>query len=73
MLIHDAGQDWSSVFLQRFDGTVTIWPKTTFKDWINILSDPDRTELARKLRAGELATWPKVSFIPLKEVITHGL
>ncbi|KAF9247074.1 patatin-domain-containing protein [Melanogaster broomeanus] len=22
------GQDWSSVFLQRFDGAVTIWPKT---------------------------------------------
>ncbi|KAH8118560.1 patatin-domain-containing protein [Phellopilus nigrolimitatus] len=24
------GQDWSSVFLQRFDGTVTIWPRTRF-------------------------------------------
>lgn len=23
-----AGQDWSAVFLQKYDGTVTIWPKT---------------------------------------------
>ncbi|KAF8265117.1 hypothetical protein EI94DRAFT_1772455 [Lactarius quietus] len=24
------GSDWSSVFLQRFDGAVTIWPRTRF-------------------------------------------
>ncbi|PCH41001.1 patatin-domain-containing protein [Wolfiporia cocos MD-104 SS10] len=24
------GQDWSSVFLQRFEGSVTIWPRTRF-------------------------------------------
>jgi len=57
------GQDWSSVFLQRFDGTVTVLPKTTFMDWIHILSDPDRTELARKMRGGELVTWPKLHMI----------
>ncbi|KAL5530026.1 hypothetical protein ACEPAF_6283 [Sanghuangporus sanghuang] len=57
------GQDWSSVFLQRFDGTVTIWPKTRIKDWINILSDPSRTELERMLRVGQAVTWPKLHMI----------
>ncbi|KAI0761733.1 hypothetical protein BC629DRAFT_1726055 [Irpex lacteus] len=57
------GQDWSSVFLQRFDGTVTIWPRTRFKDWINILSDPDVPELERMMRVGQLVTWPKLHII----------
>lgn len=57
------GTDWSGVFLQRFGGAVTIWPKTRFWDWIRILSDPDRTELARMMRVGEKATWPKLHMI----------
>lgn len=57
------GQDWSSVFLQRFEGAVTIWPRTRFKDWINILSDPDPPELERMMRVGQLVTWPKLHII----------
>ncbi|KIM67964.1 hypothetical protein SCLCIDRAFT_107258 [Scleroderma citrinum Foug A] len=57
------GQDWSSVFLQRFDGTVTIWPKTRVWDWFRILSDPDPTELERMMRVGQVVTWPKLHMI----------
>jgi len=57
------GQDWSSVFLQRFEGAVTIWPKTRFKDWFRILSDPDPPELERMIRVGQLVTWPKLHMI----------
>ncbi|TFK23281.1 patatin-like phospholipase domain-containing protein [Coprinopsis marcescibilis] len=57
------GQDWSSVFLQRFDGAVTIWPRTRVGDWIRILSDPDRPELERLMLAGQIATWPKLHMI----------
>ncbi|KAJ7129635.1 acyl transferase/acyl hydrolase/lysophospholipase [Mycena epipterygia] len=57
------GQDWSSVFLQRFDGNVTIWPRTRFWDWLRILSDPDPVELERMIRVGELFTWPKLRMI----------
>ncbi|KAF7355343.1 Patatin-like phospholipase domain-containing protein [Mycena sanguinolenta] len=57
------GQDWSSVFLQRFDGNVTIWPRTRFWDWIRILSDPDSEELERMMRVGQLVTWPKLRII----------
>ncbi|CAO1627935.1 unnamed protein product [Parajaminaea phylloscopi] len=57
------GTDWSGVFLQRFGGAVTIWPKTRFWDWIRILSDPDRAELSRMLKVGQQATWPKLHMI----------
>lgn len=57
------GQDWSSVFLQRFDGAVTIWPKTRLWDWIRLLSDPDPCELERMIRVGELVTWPKLHMV----------
>ncbi|KAI6047156.1 patatin-domain-containing protein [Pisolithus marmoratus] len=57
------GQDWSSVFLQRFDGAVTIWPKTRLWDWFRILSDPDPTELVRVMRVGQVVTWPKLHMI----------
>ncbi|KAH7887712.1 acyl transferase/acyl hydrolase/lysophospholipase [Phlebopus sp. FC_14] len=57
------GQDWSSVFLQRFDGAVTIWPKTRLLDWLRILSDPDPAELERMIRVGEIVTWPKLHMI----------
>ncbi|GJN92695.1 hypothetical protein Rhopal_005730-T1 [Rhodotorula paludigena] len=48
------GQNWSGVFLQKFEGTVTIWPKSRFKDWFRILTDPDRDELARMIRVGQV-------------------
>ncbi|KAJ7179108.1 patatin-domain-containing protein [Mycena filopes] len=57
------GQDWSSVFLQRFDGNITIWPRTRFWDWVRILSDPDPAELERMMRVGQIVTWPKLRMI----------
>ncbi|KAI0650734.1 patatin-domain-containing protein [Trametes meyenii] len=57
------GQDWSSVFLQRFEGSVTIWPRTRMMDWVHILSDPDPAELERMIRIGQLVTWPKLHMI----------
>ncbi|PPQ94036.1 hypothetical protein CVT25_009884 [Psilocybe cyanescens] len=57
------GQDWSSVFLQRFDGAVTIWPRTRLWDWFRILHDPDPKELERMIHVGESVTWPKLHMI----------
>ncbi|KWU42516.1 patatin-domain-containing protein [Rhodotorula sp. JG-1b] len=56
------GQNWSAVFLQKFEGSVTIWPKSRLKDWTRLLTDPDRDELARMIRVGQGVTWPKVRF-----------
>ncbi|PWN43699.1 patatin-domain-containing protein [Ceraceosorus guamensis] len=57
------GADWSQVFLQRFAGAVTIWPRTRAWDWVRILSDPDRKELARMMQIGRTVTFPKLHMI----------
>lgn len=77
LLPRPLGQDWSEIWLQRFSGTITIWPKTQLSDFWNILSDPSPRRLARMLRAGERGAWPKVIFIGnrmgVERLIIEGL
>ncbi|KAK3058091.1 hypothetical protein LTR09_001168 [Extremus antarcticus] len=63
LLPRPLGQDWSEIWLQRFSGTTTIWPKSTLSDFYYILSDPSTERLARMLHVGQLAAWPKLKFI----------
>jgi predicted acylesterase/phospholipase RssA len=77
LLPRPLGQDWSEIWLQRFSGTVTIWPKTVFSDFWNILSDPSPQRLDRMIRVGERSCWPKIRFISnrmkVERVIIEGL
>jgi len=57
------GQDWSEIWLQRFSGTITLWPKSVPSDFYYILSDPLPERLARMIHTGQLSTWPKLKFI----------
>lgn len=57
------GQDWSEVWLQRFSGTITIWPKTLVSDFYYILTDPTMHRLARMIQVGQQAAFPKLNFI----------
>lgn len=56
-------QDWSSVFLQKFDGNITIWPKTNITELRYILSDPSVERLANMLTVGQRCTFPKLKFV----------
>ncbi|RMD39914.1 hypothetical protein DV735_g5215, partial [Chaetothyriales sp. CBS 134920] len=71
------GHDWSEIWLQRFSGTITIWPKTKLSDFWNILSDPSPKRLDRMLRAGELRCWPKIRFVDnrmrVEKLILEGI
>ncbi|KAK4705122.1 hypothetical protein P7C70_g1096, partial [Phenoliferia sp. Uapishka_3] len=67
------GQNWSAVFLQKFEGTVTIWPKSRIWDWFRILTDPDRDELSRMIRVGQGVTWPKIKMIDNRMKIERQL
>lgn len=71
------GQDWSEIWLQRFSGTVTIWPKTVISDFWNILSDPSPQRLDRMLKVGQRSCWPKIRFISnrmkVERIILEGL
>lgn len=56
-------QDWSSVFLQRFDGCVTVWPKIKLRDFWYILLDPTEQQLEEMINAGEKTMYPKIIMI----------
>lgn len=63
LLPRPLGQDWSEIWLQKFNGTVTIWPKSVPSDFYHILSDPNPDRLARMLHAGKQSAFPKIQFI----------
>ncbi|KAK6437266.1 hypothetical protein LTR95_006548, partial [Oleoguttula sp. CCFEE 5521] len=69
LLPRPLGQDWSQIWLQRFSGTITIWPKSIMSDYWNILSDPTMERLGRMIHAGQLAAWPKLKFVSNRMVI----
>ncbi|CAG8811009.1 15835_t:CDS:2, partial [Racocetra fulgida] len=58
-----ADQDWSSIWLQRFEGNITIWPKSSIWDFFYILSDPDHNRLEQMIIKGQRVTWPKLHMI----------
>ncbi|CAB4415920.1 unnamed protein product [Rhizophagus irregularis] len=58
-----ADQDWSSIWLQRFEGNITIWPKSKISDFFYILSDPDYERLDKMITTGQRVTWPKLHMI----------
>ena len=63
LLPRPLGQDWSEIWLQRFSGTITIWPKSVISDFWYILSDPSVERLARMIHVGQQSTFPKLQFI----------
>ncbi|CCU99473.1 unnamed protein product [Malassezia sympodialis ATCC 42132] len=67
------GQDWSNVFLQSFEGSVTIYPKSRFLDWPHILTDPTPSELARMMRAGQYVTFPKLHMLSNRTRIERAI
>jgi predicted acylesterase/phospholipase RssA len=63
LLPRPLGQDWSEIWLQRFSGTITIWPKSIPSDFVHILSDPTPQRLARMIHVGQQSCFPKLKFI----------
>jgi len=58
-----ADQDWSSIWLQKFEGNITIWPHPSLLDFFYILEDPTYERLERMIKAGQRVTWPKLYMI----------
>lgn len=67
------GQDWSSVFLQQFQGSITIYPKTRALDWPRILTDPSRHDLLRMMRSGQYVTFPKLHMMHQRMCIERAI
>src|SRR3984885_4813507 len=76
LLPRPLGQDWSEIWLQRFNGTITIWPKSVLSDFWNILSDPSPARLGRMLIVGQRSCWPRIKYVSnrlkIERVILEG-
>ncbi|OWB78833.1 hypothetical protein B5S32_g3037 [[Candida] boidinii] len=55
--------DWSTIFLQKFSGTITLWPRIKLTDFYYILSDPTPERLETMIESGQSCTFPKLYFI----------
>ncbi|KAI5300897.1 hypothetical protein KEM55_004101 [Ascosphaera atra] len=77
LLPRPLGQDWSEIWLQRFGGVVTIWPRSQPTDLYYILTDPTPERMEMMLKEGQTATFPKILFITnrlkLGRIIVKGL
>ncbi|KNE57734.1 hypothetical protein AMAG_04592 [Allomyces macrogynus ATCC 38327] len=56
-------QDWSFLWLQKFDGNVTILPKATPYDIVHILDDPTEDRMRWYLLKGQRVTWSRLAMI----------
>jgi hypothetical protein len=57
------GVNWGDLFLQTNFGDVTVVPEQRWLDYPNLIQDPDAVGMARYIREGERATWPKLGII----------
>ncbi|KAI9741044.1 MAG: hypothetical protein M1834_002755 [Cirrosporium novae-zelandiae] len=77
LLPRPAGQDWSEVWLQRFEGTITVWPRGKLTDFMYILTDPTPERLSMMLQVGQQSTFPKLKFLAnrmlLERAVIDGL
>ncbi|KAF2021855.1 patatin-domain-containing protein [Aaosphaeria arxii CBS 175.79] len=71
LLPRPMGQDWSEIWLQRFSGTITIWPKSVPSDFWHILSDPSPQRLSRMIHVGQQSAFPKLKFIANRAKLEH--
>jgi predicted acylesterase/phospholipase RssA len=71
LLPRPLGQDWSEIWLQRFSGTITIWPKSIPSDFVHILSDPTPQRMARMIHVGQQSAFPKLKFIANRAKLEH--
>lgn len=63
LLPHFLEQDWLSIWLQNFSGSITIWPRNRLKDFWYILLDPTEERLKEQIAKGERSIFPKLLFI----------
>ncbi|CAF2626547.1 unnamed protein product [Rotaria sp. Silwood2] len=64
------GQDWSFLFLQEFQGQITMVPHVRLIDYFRLISDiKDVKEISHYLQEGKLTAWRKFGMIKNREII----
>ncbi|EGV60808.1 hypothetical protein PSN45_001403 [Yamadazyma tenuis] len=73
LLPHLLEQDWSNIWLQRFSGTITVWPRNRISDFLYILSDPTVERLEEMLMKGQRSMFPRLLFIRHRMTIERAI
>ncbi|ODV77299.1 patatin-like phospholipase domain-containing protein [Suhomyces tanzawaensis NRRL Y-17324] len=73
LLPHFMEQDWLNIWLQRFSGSITIWPRIRLKDFWYILSDPDEEKLQELILKGERSMFPRLLFVKHRLTIERAI
>ncbi|KAI0236886.1 hypothetical protein L0F63_001310 [Massospora cicadina] len=66
-------QDVSHLWLQKFDGNVTILPFIRLHNYVHIVSDPNLTRMTDYFKCGALKTWPKLHMIHNRTKVEHTI
>ena len=62
----------NAVIAQRYSGDVNILPRHTPRQLLRMFSNLDKRELARFIREGERATWPKIERVRNQTAISRA-
>lgn len=73
LLPHWLDLDWLSIFLQRFTGSVTIWPRNKLKDFLYILLDPTEERMEEYLLKGQRSMFPRLLFVKHRLLIERAI
>lgn len=65
--------DWSFLWLQKFDGNITILPKVSLLDFVYIITDPTTERLKEYIAGGERNTWPKLHMTRNRMLIERAI
>lgn len=66
-------QDLMNVWLQRFTGSITIWPRLRLGDFWYILLDPTEARMQEYLLKGERSMFPRLLFVKHRLSIENAI
>lgn len=67
------GSDFSFLFLQEYQGHITLVPNASLRDYAKIICDPTVPDLERFLHEGRLTAWRKFSMIRNRVLIGNTI
>jgi len=67
------GSDWSYLFLQEFQGHVTLVPSTDLLDFWHLLSDPTVQRMRKYIQGGKATAWRKMPMLRSRMLLDQAL
>ncbi|KAJ2083629.1 hypothetical protein H4R24_000687 [Coemansia sp. RSA 988] len=66
-------QDWARLWLQNFNGNVTILPYAHLSEYLHLAHDPTTASLAQNMHVGKASIWPALRLIQARLTIEDAI